>query len=442
MKTATMKSSKRLVSGISMAVVSALSLGYAASAQADTGWLVGTWSVWNKNGNYCPTTNACTGARYTQASFDTWVPVSNALIYILDPSGAVVGSGGTDDNGYYSIGWYTPLPVANLRVRVHAYHKNSRFWVANTGGGLHYGDTAPFAPTASSGSSPQNVGGWGLGSSMWPEWSFNAYWAGERLWRDVLGWTGLQTANFTNVEVRGLADTIANYLTPTGFFPTSAASGSLKRVQLDANAGYSPQARMMHELGHIATYVSNAWKVGFDYNWPSQGAGGSWSASQNEWGSAAFEEAFATHYGNIAFWFNNADTPTYCNTTTTCYSGGVPVAGTDIEVTSYPFATNNCVANEGRQPISHMRYFWDIFDNRNDADGDTYSASVTHFWQHLHNLAWYPLGTGTDQHEDPWNPGKTAITEPDGRGSLSYMRNYTANVYDTSLLNIDNCWPN
>jgi hypothetical protein len=130
-----------------------------------------------------------------------------------------------------------------------------------------------------------------------------------------------------------------------------------------------------------------------------------------------------------------------------CYdmTTGAPSANTDLEASSYPYGTNNCITDpsnpEARWPLSAMRYFWDVFDNHNDADGDDYSANQGNFWQHLANLAWYPEGTGTYQIDEPWNLPRDMVSEPDGRGSLSYTMNYKANVVETGILRVDNCGP-
>jgi hypothetical protein len=215
-------------------------------------------------------------------------------------------------------------------------------------------------------------------------------------------------------------------------------------VQLDPNAAFQPQARILHELGHIATYVANPWKIGENYTY---GGNAGWIQAGAEYGSAAFEEAFATHYGSVAWWWDNATTPTTCLSTATCYTSGNPSANTDIEATSFPHSTNNCsfaAGNaEARWPLSAMRFFWDVFDNHNDADGDSYSANHGDFWQHLAMLAFYPQGTDTDQIEEPWNATKTTITEPDGRGSRSYSNNYvnSAHLQSIEVLRVDNCGP-
>jgi hypothetical protein len=426
-------------------VFSALALwGFTeGSAHAVTGWISGSVQLWNKNGDYCPTTNSCVGSRYPQSQFNTWQPLSNAFVNIYDAAGNFIGQGGTSNTGTFTATWTASVMPAQIRVRFFPYQKEGRFFFAQTDGLLYNWFTGLITTTASSAASPQSIGASFLGSSAAPDAFANAYWAGEREWRDVFNLVGVLQAGYTNVQIRGFADSIAGYLESC---PTSCAFGPSKQVQLDANAGFSPQARVMHEMGHIATYVTHNWMLTGNYNWPNTTGSSGWSQTSAEWGDAGFEEAFATHYGSIAFWGDNAATPTTCLSSATCYTAaGAPFAGTDIEASSFPFATNNCstVATnpESRWPLSHMRFFWDVFDNHNDADGDAYSANQGDFWKHLHNLAWYPEGTEVNQINEPWNPARTAVTEPDGRGSTSYAANYAANVVNISLLRIDNCSP-
>lgn len=203
----------------------------------------------------------------------------------------------------------------------------------------------------------------------------------------------------------------------------------------------------MHELGHIADYVTKPWTVAADGTWNGD-ATNSWGPTTGEWGHMAFNEAIATHYGSIAFWWDNATTPTTCLSASTCYTAGAPSANTNIEASSYPFNTNNCsyaaAAPESRWPLSVMRYLWDVYDSHNDADGDDYSASVTDFWRHLSNTSYYPDGLETNQINEPWSVGaggQWVLTEKDGRGAVSSQANY-ASVHSTELLRADNCWPN
>jgi hypothetical protein len=90
-----------------------------------------------------------------------------------------------------------------------------------------------------------------------------------------------------------------------------------------------------------------------------------------------------------------------------------------------------------------MRVLWDVYDNHNDADGDSYSANQQgHFAQMLNLLYQYPNGTGANQIDEPRNSDYTAITELDGRGSVSYTNNYNPYIYNgVGALGIDNCWP-
>jgi hypothetical protein len=424
-------------------ILAALGAG-ATSADAATGWISGSVNLWNANGDYCPSTNSCVGSKYPQSQFHTWQPLANAFVNVYDGAGTFIGQGGTGTDGTFTVSWTAPAKPAQLRVRFFAAQKDSRFFFAEPNGNWYNWFTGLIPTGTSSASSPQSIGGWGLGSSTAPDPYANAYWAGEREWREVFNLVGVLQANFTGVEIRGFANTITGY---RGTCNTSCAYGPAKQVQLDANAGFSPQARVMHEMGHIASYVTHAWQLTGNYNWPNTSGTDGWSQSSAEWSDAAFEEAFATHYGSIAFWADNATTPTTCLSATTCYSAtGAPLSGANLEASSFPHATNNCGTSssnpEARWPLSHMRFLWDVFDNHNDADGDSYTANQGDFWRHLHNLAWYPEGTGTNQIDEPWNAARTQVTELDGRGSTSYVANYQANVAASiSTLRIDNCSP-
>jgi hypothetical protein len=438
-------------------IVLTIGLGLSATSEASEGYVYGRFTFINANGNFCPNTNACVGAKYKEPSNHQPTPVPNAALWIVDGSNAILGLGRTDDDGYYNIKWERPFYTNGpdkVRVIVYSFHKDSRIKIYDINGNLFgYGTEWIWWPERSFEGTRQ-VGTFQIGSTdptnPWSDHHFNAYWAAEKMWREVLSPTGLHTINFTDVNVRGFADDIPGFL---GTAPTSAAQGSTKRVQLDANAGFAPQWRVMHELGHVASYVSNPFKAAplSFYGWtqasPTAGPA-NWAAATPENGYAAFEESWASHYGNIAFWNDNAATPTTClSNGGHCYTGGgVPLANTDLEASSNPPAMNSCnvtAANpESRWPISVMRFLWDVYDNVND--NDTYSASQTHFWQHIHNLAWYPAGNNNNQVDDIWDGTLANVTEPDGRGTISWVANYQANVTGVgavSGLRTINCSP-
>lgn len=438
-------SSVRLASSAFLAFAAVTAVSGAASAV--TGTVSGTINMWNKNGNYCPTTATCTGSRYPQADFNTSKPLSNAKVHIFDAAGVLIGQGASNQNGTFTTSWSAAVKPAQIRLRFLASHRDTRFFFAQADGSLYNWFTGLITTAASSSpAAPQAVGTFSAGTSAAPDPFANAYWAAERVWREVFNLVGVLQTNFTNVEIRGFADDIPAFL---GSRPTSAASGSTKRVQLDANAGFSPQARVMHEMGHVASFQTHAWQSTNNYNYPNTAAGGGWSQNTGEWSVSAFEEAFATHYGSISFWGDNSVMPTSCLSSATCYSGGVPVTASNLEASSFSGATNNCAAGatpptaanapEGRRPISHMRFMWDVFDNRND--GDTYTANAGDFWKHLANLAVYPEGTGANQIDEPWNSARTSVTERDGRGSSSYAFNYKANFANVDQQRTINCTP-
>ena len=96
-----------------------------------------------------------------------------------------------------------------------------------------------------------------------------------------------------------------------------------------------------------------------------------------------------------------------------------------------------------------MRYFWDIYDNHNDCDGDSYGVnSAGHFNDHLALLYYYPAGTGANQINEPWNSALTTVDNLDGRGTASYAANYISHFSSypgisstISMLRFDNCYP-
>jgi hypothetical protein len=181
------------------------------AARAATGWVSGKFSFWNKNGNYCPSGNGCVGSRYTQTSYDNLLPISNAHAYVKDTSGTVLGQGYTDDNGNFTMSWTRSTFPPQIQVVIATVH--TRFIIANVSGQYLVNWTSPINTSGSSSqASPQPIGAWYVGSSASPDPYLNTYWAAEHLWRDVLSLVGSATVNFTGVEVRGFADSIADFL--------------------------------------------------------------------------------------------------------------------------------------------------------------------------------------------------------------------------------------
>ena len=420
--------------------IALLLLTFEQAALAASGTIVGGAFFYNENGGYCPTSNACTGAHYVQAQFNTYLPISNAFVNVYDMNSNLLGQSVTDDAGQFTVPWTANPKPAKVIVKVFAWHKDSRFYFTDTNGAAYGGYTVVTLGT----NATTLIFNQYWGTLLAPDWYFNSYWAAEIQWRGAMNYVGVLQTNFTNVEVRGFSDNQTAYLD----CPTSCAQGSSKRVKLGSGAALNTQSTVMHELGHIADYVTKPWSVASDATW-NGGAANQWSLQTGEYGHMAFNEAIATHYGTIAFWNDNSPTPTTCLTAATCYSStGAALDGANVEKTSYPYAVNNCstlaAAPEKRWPLSIMRYLWDVFDNHNDADGDSYGANAAgHFWRHLANTAYYPDGLGLNQINEPWSTdsaGTWQLTEKDGRGAVSWAANY-ASVYWTGSLMVDNCSP-
>lgn len=256
----------------------ALSIG---SADAATGYVSGTWYFYNHNGNYCPSTNACTGAMYRQSEYNTYKRIPNASVWVTDSNGYLLGAGNTDYNGIFNVSWNSGSTPSEIQVHVWAAQKDGRFYFADSSGGRIHTYTSAFTPsTTSTSTSPQDIGNQYVGSASSPDAYFNAYWVAEKQWRTVMGYSYWLVSAFTDVEVRGFANSIPGFM---GTCNTSCANGSAKRVQLDANAAYSPQARAMHELGHVASYLTHPWRLTNNYNYPSTTGNGGWSQTSAEW---------------------------------------------------------------------------------------------------------------------------------------------------------------
>lgn len=443
--------------------------GWVRAAHA-TNVIVGGWvKVYNVNGNYCPSGANCVGARYPQSDYAANLPFANVKIRIEDASGNVLGQGTSNSTGWYQIAWSSAATISQFRVRFFAEHKDGRFRLTYTNGVTAQWATGLINTTLYPAPYVQNIGTAYIGSSTAPDGHGNAYWAAERLWTQTYQYVGLLQTNFTGVEIRGFANSVPGYITPAGTCPTSCARGSAKKVQLDASAQYAPQARVMHEMGHVASYWLKPHTEGVGgASWASYAWGGdtseTWGQESHEYGAAAFEEAFATHGGSITLWSPQSEQPTTClSGGGTCYTGPAPVlrfalSGTTLETTNYPYATNYCnlspTSPESRRALSAMRFMWDVYDDRNDADGDTYSAGVSCFWCQFGVMNAYGSGNGVDDIDEPWfyyypsfppgGPGYPMyVDKPDTRGSIAYSRRYQSafSAPEVGTLWVDNCSP-
>ena len=155
-------------------------------------------------------------------------------------------------------------------------------------------------------------------------------------------------------------------------------------VVLDGNAAtpYAPLARTMHELGHIADFVSGP-NQGFRRETGYQGGG--WNQTSAENRPTALSEGLATLIGVTAFYDDYATEPQYCfadgnasiAANTHCYPVGVmnEINKYNVEESHDGSCSTSSGNEEGRWAISHTRFFWDVYDEIDDG-GDSIDLSL------------------------------------------------------------------
>lgn len=402
---------------------------HAAPPPTESGWVTGSWTFWNKNGNYCPAGRNCTGAVYLESAYDSEWPLPNIQVFVENDSVGTIGTGFTDSFGQFTIQWSVGGVLPNKSqtyVWVRPYHRDGRFFINTADGSFPWAGSEFFtAQVGTTQASPQPVGPYGIGNSASPNNFFNAYWAAELSWRRRLATSGWFLGRLANTEIRGFADIMPGFL---GDCSTSCAGGNT--VQLDDNAGFSPQSRMMHEYGHVAITNSQAWNPTSDCY--SKGANIGWDLNTDEWACAAWEEGLATFLADSTLYNHNAIEPHTCQGSFSCTANTF-----NIEASSH----SACATGERGWALSQIRYFWDIFDSRDD--GETISeGSAGNWWRIYRTYQHYPTGTGTNQNNEHWNPSFTALDSKDGRGARSFRQNYI-NSYglETTTARGINCNP-
>ncbi len=403
-------------------------------AHAASGWVEGYLKHYQAQGDYCPTTRDCTGAQYLQAEFQTYVPVRRAYVYLRDQNGVTIGTGTTDSNGYYKFSWWRSTAPTNGSVIWTLKHADGRFQVHSPSGAtyiLWFNVSSITDGTTSS--SPQNFGIVQWGSPGAPHQLTNVFDGAQKMWDKSLKYSSLMVNYFPDVDIRALSNTVPNSC------KSSCANGPSSEIQLDANAAYEPQARIMHEMGHIASYVSAPFTAADDYCYPTGTCAATdpqagWYLTSTEWRSASFEEGLATFFGDTAiYWYSNPQPHT-------CLKSQAPCT-----LNTYNVETSTgvgfCGAGEGRWALSVDRYLRDMYDTVNDSNyAEAMHRNYFEFFDVVHNFA-----TGTNNHErdEPWNSTYTVLDSLDGRSAcddFQYNFNATTGLVTTNQCD-NNCDP-
>ncbi len=409
-----------------------------------TGVVRGRFLFYNYQGSFCPNTGLrdCTGAKYPQSEFSVALPVRHAKVFLRKPdNGSIIAQGITDANGYFTFGWMVFGEVTALQANLswESQHKDGRFYVRSENGGQWFfpAGQVTLSPNTTE-SSPQNLGVFQWGSSAANANQIaNVYDGAWRTWQ-AFSASNRMNAYFLNVDIRAFDN--------SGVCPTSCAAGWNNRILLDPNSAFAPQARIMHEMGHIASYVSSrdqSFKPGGDYCFPSTGTGCTWNLSTPEWSAANFEEGLATFFADTTLYGANATEPH------TCYASAAACANGTFNVETSTGLASACASNESRWPLTVARYLWDSYDLNQDYPGETLSRNLYEFFDTVHA---FDNGAANNQKNEPWDQHTVCngtqcvityvnIVDRDGRSANDFRVNWAKWGTNSDTVFNNNCSP-
>lgn len=307
---------------------------------------------------------------YTENEFNTWVPAPLTIVYVENQNSSQIGSCSTDIYGSYSCGWVADPQPTQIRVRWRMEDGFNRFKIRNPDGTIQAGYISSWKVPVLNGftdfTAIQVNSAWG-----------NLYSGAAKAWYNALNYSSILQNNYTGLQIWAF--------TGTNVCPTGCADGPNNRIKINSDSGtfnsaYAPQARIMHEMGHIASFKAQPRELTHgSYCYPlqevapsgattcSDGTPNGWTLTSSEWQSIALEEGRASFFGDVAFyWHTAADARTCGVTRGTCSSSW------KLETTA------TCSTNFGRRAFQADRYMWDIYDTA--SDGETVSTSYANFF--------------------------------------------------------------
>lgn len=403
-----------------LALIGGIVLASSTAVAWSGGSVNGQLLFYQNQGNFCPTTrNPCTGAKYLESQWHTNMPVSQTKVYIKNMANQVIGQGVTDTLGFYNINWFDPnAPQGPVTAYVawHLEHKDGRFVIRDPGGNAYL---MMRPPSGLQFGIATNLGSYTFGNSGSPNALANLYDGAWRSWFHSLSQSASQVNNNTNVLIKAFDSAAC---------PTSCADCGANTIIMDSSSAFSPQHRILHEMGHIASCRASQ---GAGYISPTSvcyayGGSAGWGFTGPEFGSAQFEEAFATFFADVALYGPTATQPHTCLSSLACPNNFHNIE-TSLGV--------SCGTDVNRHPINNIRYFWDLYDTTSDFAGENASYSMSQITQAIENL---PDGFENNCKNEPWFGG--TIDDCDGRSSQDYWyRWWVVGGVDTSLILTNNC---
>lgn len=376
------------------------------NALAVTSYMTLDLRFYQHQGHYCPATRTCTGAKYLQSQYNTNQPLQKMKVYLYR-NGVLIGQGSTGTDGRAAVSFTWPGPNQFAQVVIRFEEANGRWVLRTTANAVIQRSSTILLPYAPKPELPANVT-ITYGTSASPDQHANVFDGANKTWLNALSQSAVMQSVFTGIVVKTFTD-------PGGTdCPTSCALG--KVIKLDSNAPYAPSMRIMHEMGHVADFLShdgNDYAQRGCYLYPTTcdrpgSTPGVWNLTDPEWSSAAFEEGLATFHATAALYGPNSGTPHVC------LDSAVSCPASFYNVESVPTCPG-----DGRDPLTVTRYFWDTFDQIADTPvywpaGET--ATPLEFATILDTLAQFPAGT-TNGAED-----ETTGIDADGRSLVDYRK--------------------
>jgi hypothetical protein len=404
----------------------------APALPAASGVVQGSLYFYNNQGNYCPEGRDCVGANYLEADFNVNRPVRDVKVYLLGEDGQVLGQGTTDGTGAFTLAWVGDADGTQATLLWRGEHKDGRFSLRTNDGESWALRTEAFELQAeTTADDPQETGDWFWGNSASPNALANLYDSAITMWNSLAD-SNRMLAYFTGLIITAFNKEAC---------PTSCAIGAANRVIIDSPAAaYAPQARLLHEMGHIASYKSSRQQrfrqagIGDGvYNWPERTPTGGWWLNTSEWGAAQFEEGVATFFGDRAFYGQDARQPMTCN------ASALPCSDRGFDVEHSP--GDSCQEKSSRQPINVVRFLRDLYDSNEDFEGET---AVQPFYVIPDVLFAFLDGEDNLHKNEPWCG--SSVCEPDGRSTQDFRVLFEQELWDGDLSTVEavsrmNCDP-
>jgi hypothetical protein len=389
-----------------------------AQAQASSGTITGRF-VFTQMQLNC---GVGTGTKYPCTEQGQTSGARRARVEVRRASdGQTLGTNFTDSTGTFSVGWTDNTATGNVSVtlRWRPIHADGRFQIGNNVGALWALNVSGTTTAINGGPTPIGTKNWGNNRVA------NVYDGAVKMWENSLSQSNRMLSFFGNLTPGGAGAT--QYVdirteVDDGSCPTGAATDDLNRICLPTSAYYENQFRVMHEMGHLASFRATRDQTAFARADTSLNGSG-WNATSGEWFSRQFTEGVATALGNVGLYFANASQPFSCGSDTQCDAA---VDGLNLETSS------NC-ATLRRAEISNERYFWDIYDS--SADGsDNLNRGVFEIVDTIHA---FDLGTGNAQKSEVG----ASITDPDGHSTLDFVNRWIVFGTNSTAVLTQNCTP-